>query len=97
MFSDDENEHLRSASSSSISVPSNSNLLEQALPPAAPDYSSLVAASERQPTLCFPSDSYIVSCDSGVARHSDKNGGGYEDSSEAHVHSLSAADEHVKE
>lgn len=46
------------------------------MPPAAPDYSSLVAASERQPTPCFPSDFHIVSCDSGAACHSDKNGGG---------------------
>lgn len=81
--------------------------LEQALPPAAPDYSSLVVAAERQPTSCLPSDSHIVSCDSGAACHSDKNGGGggYEgygcweedkNGSEALVHTLSAADEHVK-
>lgn len=46
-------------------TPSSGNFLEQALPPAAPDYSSLVVAAERQPTPRRPPDSHIVPCDSG--------------------------------
>lgn len=47
-------------------TPSNSNFLEQASPPAAPDYSSLVVAAERQPTPRRPPDSHIVPCVSGA-------------------------------
>ena len=46
------------------------------MPPAAPDYSSLVEAAERQPTPCLSCDSHIVPCDSGVVCHGDKIGGG---------------------
>lgn len=47
------------------------------LPPAAPDYSSLVVAVEtHSPHRGSPSDSHIVSCDSAAAHHSDKHGEG---------------------
>lgn len=73
------------------------------MPPAAPDYSSLVVAAERQPTPSLPSDSHIVSCNSGAVCHSEKIGGGggtvcWKETKTAArcLFNLSPTDEHVK-
>ncbi|KAG7481787.1 hypothetical protein JOB18_005047 [Solea senegalensis] len=62
-------------------VVSNSNFLKQTLPPAAPDYSSLVGAAERRPTrrlsLRFP---HIVAFDSGRGGEDGVGGGSRRDS-----------------
>lgn len=55
------------------------HFVETAQPPAAPDYSSLAAASEWQPTPRHPSDSLFVSWFSAAACRCDRNGGGGDD------------------
>lgn len=54
-------------------------------PPAAPDYSSLVVATERQPSRCLLPGSHNLACESSVACRGAETGGGNENWEETKI------------